>query len=117
MKALVWELSTPKSPFLIGMRFLLVGNLLAHQDLDSRNQRPRWITIGYATPADAAAVARAYTRDCEAMFDATVAVAPVEIMVHPAEVAQMGDGSSIHPALRARAYTALKRKRGHDATG
>lgn len=108
-KAVCWELQCNGNTNVAGLRVLLVGNAVGDQLIRADNARPRWAFRRYATPQDAAAAAVAFTQNFESDYAGSLVIPPVEIMVHPAEVAAIRPDAPIPPSLRARVFTALLR--------
>jgi hypothetical protein len=108
-KAVCWELGTTNNTKL-GLRILLAGQYVGTQELSADNARPRWKFQTYYSAHAATAAAVTATERFESEQHGTLVVPPGEIILHPSEVAAMGSGRPISPALRARIFTSLQRR-------
>lgn len=107
-KAVCWELESP-SAAIHGIRVILAGNFVGVQQLVGTNERPRWAFTAYDTATAATEAAVQVTQTYE-NNGGKLAIAPGEVMVHPAELRALRNNGPIPPSLRARVFTSLLRR-------
>ena len=109
-KAICWEM-TSSSQGIEGFRLFVADRFLGVQTLTLANERPVWNISGFDSQADATEYALTLTKGYEQSYGATLAVEPGEIILHDAERGSLSHGGAIPPALRARIFTSLQRRR------
>jgi len=109
-KAVCWEMAATMKG-VEGFRVIIADRFLLTQTLDTGNERPRWVIEDCANAAQANQRAVAVTEFVEQEYAAKLVVAPMEVVVHDAEVGALRQGGMIPSALRARVFTAFHRTR------
>lgn len=104
--AIIWELTTPTGDH---HRILIAGNHILTQTTTPTNQRPRWDINHH--PGNTQQHAINITHFIETEYNATLTVPPTTLTLHPTELRTLNNptNTTIPPALRARAYTAIHR--------